>query len=820
MSIPREIVGPQDHFERTGAQGYRDVRPLSVRMSQGLRSQASGFFLALMAGTACVAPASATPLTLAGSLYAVWVLTRRLTFPIRAPRSAGCWDHGLPDPATRRPRRAAGDIYIGNDQVTGQEIWITNEDGRQHGTIPGTTGAGKTTSIVSFLANALAQGSGFVLVDGKANNELFGEVSALARRFGREDDVRVLNFMTASLPDAGAGEPLLDSQSNTFNPFSIGNADAIRELIASQLGDATENDSNGMFRGRAVALLGTIVPVLVWMRDHEGVVLNIDQIRQSMELRSIYHLAKHKTFMVYDRGSLDPLPVPVPDIPVDLLKPVLNYLGEVPGYNIDLPYNEQTTDKPVEQYGYALMYFTQAFTQLSVGLGHIFRVEQGDIDMRDIVLNRRILLVNLPALENSEDSSAALGRIIVASLRGMMAQLLGARLEGDPKEIFVTKPGMGQGPFQIVFDELTYYVTSGMDRMLAMGRGLNIMFWLGFQELGGIEARLGARTSSLLGNANLTVAMRQQDSDSTREWLEKTAGQTYVTQALSYHGAGDGAYREAQSAELRQVSRVDWQDLQRMIEGEAIILFGGRRLYAKVFHAALEVSNPLRLNRPLTLAAPDRECRASKNRIESLADRIAAGDLAMETDPGTGRSLTPVCPILQAFQDGFGTAAAHGLAVDVGLTVQIHAWTDAGLAAAERAIVEELKLLEAEDAAMAAVPVPGSAGAAPPAPVTEVAPMIDGREGEKADGSDPQKPRDPISTQRFAQFVAVELMAGASRPDARSRALAAMGEHDAAAAALIMPTPPAMDAETLVSCLRNLNAALRSAADASKSVAA
>ena len=272
-----------------------------------------------------------------------------------------------------------------------------------------------------------------------------------------------------------------------------------------------------------------------------------------------------------------------------------------------------------------------------------------------------------------------------------------------PKEIFVAKPGMGQGPFQIVFDELAYYVTGGMDRMLAMGRGLNIMFWLGFQELGGIEARLGARTSSLLGNANLTVAMRQQDSDSTREWLEKTAGQTYVTQALSYHGAGDGAYREAQSAELRQVSRVDWQDLQRMIEGEAIILFGGRRIYAKVFHAALEVSNPLRLNRPLTLAAPDAECRASKKRIKSLADRIAAGDLSIEADPGTGRPLTPACPILQAFQDGFGMAAAGGLAVDVGLTVQVHAWTDAGLAAAERAIVEELKLMEAEDAAMAAV---------------------------------------------------------------------------------------------------------------------
>lgn len=29
-------------------------------------------------------------------------------------------------------------------------------------------------------------------------------------------------------------------------------------------------DSNGVFRGRAIALIGTLAPVLVWMRDHKG----------------------------------------------------------------------------------------------------------------------------------------------------------------------------------------------------------------------------------------------------------------------------------------------------------------------------------------------------------------------------------------------------------------------------------------------------------------------------------------------------------------------------------------------------------------------
>jgi intracellular multiplication protein IcmO len=99
----------------------------------------------------------------------------------------------------------------------------------------------------------------------------------------------------------------------------------------------------------------------------------------------------------------------------------------------------------------------------------ILKVEQSDVDMRDVVLNRRILVVNLPALESSDERLAALGKIVVASLRGMMAQMLGARLEGDYQAIVANKPGMGAAPFHVVLDEVAYYATSGMDRMLAMG---------------------------------------------------------------------------------------------------------------------------------------------------------------------------------------------------------------------------------------------------------------------------------------------------------------------------------------------------------------
>ena len=652
----RDIIGPQDRFERMGAQRLRDIRPFSTRLWDVLMSEASALFLSGAAIAMFVEPALVDVFVPGSILYAALVLTQRVTLPLRLPQSARMKDWNYPDPADRRPRMAAGSLYIGTN-LSRQQLWLSSDDARQHATVPGTTGAGKTTAILSFLTNALCQGSGFVLVDGKADNKLYGEVLALARRFGREDDVLCLNFMVAS----GAKE------SNSFNPFAVGNADAIAEMLTSQLGEEASGDTNQVFRDRAVALVGTMAPVLVWMRDNKGVALNIDTIRSSFELRCIWKIAMKKNFEVRDPATGEVRDIDVASIDEDIIYPLKAYLGELPAYDITLDWNQQKTEEPSRQHGFAVFYFTRTFELLGVSLGHIFKVQQSDVDMRDIVLNRRILVVNLPALESSDPRLASLGKIVVASLRGMMAQMLGSRLEGDYSEIVANKPGMSAAPFHVVLDEVAYYATSGMDRMLAMGRGLNFMFWLGFQEVSGIWARLGEKTQSLLGNANLTVAMRQQDANRTRQWIEDTAGKTYVSQASGYEGGGAGEYSESQHAELREVSRVDWNDLQRLIEGEAIVLFGGRRIYAKLFHAEIDTSGPLRLNRPLPLPAPDPET------IKSDCDRIDALRSAIERGVGVGLPRCPPSAALQAMMTAFGAAAASGRNADACVGAAIEA---------------------------------------------------------------------------------------------------------------------------------------------------
>ena len=81
------------------------------------------------------------------------------------------------------------------------------------------------------------------------------------------------------------------------------------------------------------------------------------------------------------------------EIPEDIVWPLKSYLGELPGYDPTLPLDKQKGDEPSKQHGYAQFYFTPIFAKLATSLGHIFGVECGDIDMRDIVLNRRILVV-------------------------------------------------------------------------------------------------------------------------------------------------------------------------------------------------------------------------------------------------------------------------------------------------------------------------------------------------------------------------------------------------------------------------------------------
>ena len=120
MAVARQIVGPQEQFERTGAQSLRDIRPFTTRLSEGLRSSASGIVLAIAAGATFFEPAVVNLTVPLSALYALWVLTRRPRLPLRLPRTAA-----IPDPAIRRLAAASPSRRTGPSSSDGA-LRVTN----------------------------------------------------------------------------------------------------------------------------------------------------------------------------------------------------------------------------------------------------------------------------------------------------------------------------------------------------------------------------------------------------------------------------------------------------------------------------------------------------------------------------------------------------------------------------------------------------------------------------------------------------------------------------------------------------------------------
>ena len=96
-----------------------------------------------------------------------------------------------------------------------------------------------------------------------------------------------------------------------------------------------------------------------------------------------------------------------------------------------------------------------------------------------------------------------------------------------------------------------------------------------------------------------------------------------------------------------------------MIEGEAIILFGGRRIHAKLFHADVAAAGPMRLNRCLTLPAPNVE------KIEAETACVGAMVTRVERGLGTDARRAERSPPLNGMVQAFSRAAAAGRSADV-----------------------------------------------------------------------------------------------------------------------------------------------------------
>ncbi len=619
----------------------RDVRPIYVRLGDWMSRPNNAFAVFLMSLT----PFYFVPATrnfgdlflLFNLLYFFWLTKRTRVLPFKMPM-----DSKFKDPTnigSGRSGKPEGILYLGNTRGpnnSNEEIWFTNSDARTHILYLGTTGAGKTEGLKSIVTNALTWGSGFVYIDGKADTDLWSSLSSLVRRFGRDDDLLVLNYMTGN-SDARA-------PSNTMNPFSSGSASYLTNMLVSLMPQA-EGD-NAMWKERAVSLISSLMPALTWKRDHQDIPLSVSSIRDYLSFHNVVKLSRDDA------------------LPPALRDSIRGYLDTLPGY-VDAAFDDNGKEKPLgpdqpavdtttvrQQHGYLTMQFTRSLQSLGDDYGYIFDTQAADVDMVDIVLNRRILIVLIPALEKSSDETANLGKIVAATLKGMMGSTLGSNVEGETSTVIDNKPTHSSTPFMTIFDEVGYYVSDGMAVMAAQARSLGFSLDFSAQDLPALQKRVKEESRSITGNCNIKIFGKLSDPTDTKDYFERQAGKALVLQTTGFQLQGSvstGSFYDNLGASISAQDRADYGDLKKLREGEAIMIFEGTVIDVQIFYSNPGHAKAMRVTRFLALPPPDENIIKHRASITKLRDYMVSK--SWTAAKGDVKSSIPM--EIQSLRDGY-----------------------------------------------------------------------------------------------------------------------------------------------------------------------
>jgi intracellular multiplication protein IcmO len=527
--------------------------------------------LVMMALVAMMFPLCAPFLPFAGGFFVWYVMTKK-TVPImrvpiqenrrkdlKQPKQLGNPKSGFESPT--------GIFFVGWDIGSGQELWMSNEDAREHFWIIGTTGSGKTELLMAFVVNALSWGSGAYVVDGKGDVRTARKLYQLCRALGRDDDFLCINFMVPGRNSGFAG-----MLTNTTNPMSTYGQDEIIQMLLSML-PPTSGDS-GSWQERAISMISALVPVLVWLRDNLGVPLSINDLRAAMIIHSLIKMA----------GRHDPM---YADVPEELIGSVKSYLLELAVPEDVIDQGGQPSPESQTQHGYRMQFFSRPLSSLGDSYRHIFGRSASDVDVFDCVLNRRVVISILPALGKSMAEMENLGRILIANMKVMLGDALGSQIEGTWNKAVEQRQTASLSPYCVIFDEVSFYLSDGMSMLPAQGRSLGFSFIFALQSLQGAINRNQKEATEAFGTVNTKIYMKIEDSMASTEQAEKSAGKAVVSKATGYErqtGEFGSHHQLNASVQLDTVSRTDVRDLRKQWRGEMTMQNGDTLVRAKCFY--------------------------------------------------------------------------------------------------------------------------------------------------------------------------------------------------------------------------------------------
>lgn len=371
---------------------------------------------------------------------------------------------------TRRTREAAGagrgaGVVVGRDRA-GRPVTLSDEQLAAHALVVGAAGAGKSTTMLTILADHIARGRPVVALDMKGSPAFARQLGRAAALAGRE-----LRVWTPDGP-------------THWNPLAHGNATALKDMLIS-----TERFSEPHYQRAAERYLQTAFTVL--HAAHPGRPAHLDDVVAVMEPARL-------------AGRLR-------DVPTPLAARVADYLGGL----------TRDQESAVRGLGtrLALLSESTAGRYLAPGDGPA-------VDLATALEGGDVVLLSLNSSVYGK-LAAQLGALAIQALTSAAGQRL--RANSAAPDTVATDAGLGPIPATVAIDEFSALGADNLLALLARGREAGVPVLLTTQELSDLERAGRGFRDQVMGIVGVTIAHRQ-DVHSSATMISQLAGTEWAWQ--------------------------------------------------------------------------------------------------------------------------------------------------------------------------------------------------------------------------------------------------------------------------------------------------
>ena len=471
-------------------------------------------------------------------------------------------------------------------------MWVSAEILKRHMMVLGTTGSGKTEFIMSLAYQSLLNQSGFCFIDGKGDIKTYFQIYSMARSLGREDDVLVLNYTT------GEDERKFEKVSNTLNIFQTGSADTLIEKVSTFMGESAGD--NKMWMDRAKAGVSSVLRALCNLRDKDITEVSVSNIRKNFTLERFEHMA-YGLPDDYDGDFADYHK----DLDESIIEGFRSVLRELSGWSMcydiktkkpkEGDTEKQSRGEAEKQFGFLNMQLTGIWDTLENTFGHVTHTELSEVNLYDVITNRRILYVLLPSMEKSADTIKKLGQKVVTEIRMAIIKLgAGSSLSGTKEKMLDARAVNYDMPFLSVLDEYPSYPTQGTGDLAAQARSYNISMMFGAQDYTSLIEANKAEAERIEGNTNLKVIGKLENKGSLDFIVGR--GQKTLRKVIDGYNINDKNKEIQNNVSLKEVDKIDPNDILQQTEGQWHVLIGNEVYKIQSYYLDTQMSYRINVN--------------------------------------------------------------------------------------------------------------------------------------------------------------------------------------------------------------------------------